>query len=77
MGKDLLFDLLAIVGGVWLIILCLTGCQRTTIDVPTAYLESCYSSHCHAGDRACDCLSESRACQNKLNAQIAKIRELQ
>lgn len=76
MGKDLIFDMLCIVGGMWLIIMCLTGCSSTTIAVPDSYLENCYSVHCKAGDRACDCLSESRACQNKLNAQIDKIRGL-
>ena len=76
MKKDFVCDLLAIVGAVWLIMLCLTGCSTTTIDVPDAYLETCYSSHCKAGNRACDCLAESRACQNKLNTQIDKIKGL-
>lgn len=70
MRKDLIFDVLALIGA----ILLLTSCSRTTIDVPDSYLENCYSTHCKAGNRACDCLAESRACQNKLNAQIDKIR---
>lgn len=53
----------------------LGGCTQAQI-VPSAYLENCYSQHCNKGDRACDCLAESRACQNKLNAQIDKIRAI-
>ena len=76
MTKDMVFDILGLIGITGLL-LCLASCKRTTIDVPTAYLEPCYSYHCHAGDKVCDCLSESRACQNRLNTQLAKIRELQ
>lgn len=76
MSKDLIFDICGIVGALFLIATLLFGCTTNTIDVPDAYLENCYSAHCNAGDTACDCLSESRACQNKLNAQIDKIRGL-
>lgn len=74
MVRDIICDICAIVGAIFLIALLLTGCTQTTVDVPAAYLENCYSARCNAGDRACDCLSESRACQNKLNAQIDLIR---
>ena len=76
MARTIIFDILGLIGLIGLLF-CLASCKLTTIDVPAAYLEPCYSSHCRAGDRACDCLSESRACQNKLNAQIEKIMELQ
>lgn len=76
MTRDLICDICAIVGAIFLIAILLSSCTRTTIDVPDAYLENCYSTHCEAGDRACDCLSESRACQNRLNEQIDKIRGL-
>lgn len=73
MTRDLIYDLCAIAGAVFLIMMLLSSCSRQT-NVPVAYLENCYSVHCNAGDRACDCLSESRACQNKLNSQIDLIR---
>ena len=73
MTRDLICDLCAIAGAVFLIMMLLSGCTRQP-NVPVAYLENCYSAHCNAGDRACDCLSESRACQNKLNSQIDLIR---
>ena len=75
MTKDSIFDIIALIGLI-ILVASLGACRRTTIDVPQAYLENCYSTHCNAGDRACDCLSESRACQNKLNAQIDTIRGL-
>lgn len=73
MTKDSIFDIIALIGLI-ILVASIGACQRTTVDVPNAYLENCYSEHCRAGNRACDCLSESRACQNKLNAQIDKIR---
>lgn len=76
MVKDMIFDICALIGVIGLMF-CLASCNRNVVEVPSAYLEPCYSQHCNKGDRACDCLSESRACQNKLNKQLIKIKELQ
>lgn len=75
-NKDLIFDICGLIGAIG-ILLCCVSCSRTVVEVPSAYLEPCYSQHCNKGDRVCDCLSESRACQNKLNKQVVKIKELQ
>lgn len=61
----------------WLLFILLLQCSCSAkVEVPKAYLDTCYPAHCKIGDRACDCLAESVACNKKLNTQIATIRGL-